>query len=97
VLTLNTPEVGDDLLSRLARLPNLRELQVFSALVTDDGLQKLSTCPDLERVWFEDTDISEAGLELFRSQHPQCRAGYSSPGFKSVAWRPRSLAAGTAN
>jgi len=97
VLTLNTPEVGDDLLARLARLPALRELEIFSALVTDDGLRKLSACPSLERVWFEDTDVSEAGLDQFRVRHPHCRAGYSSPGFKTVAWRPRSVVSGTAN
>jgi hypothetical protein len=97
VLTLSTPEVGDELVARLARLPALRELEVFSALVTDDGLRKLSDCQSLERVWFEDTDITEAGLDRFRGHHPHCRAGYSSPGFKTVAWRPRSMVAGEEN
>ena len=91
VLTLNTPEVGDELVARLSELPELRELEIFSALVTDNALEKLANCLSLQRVWFEDTDVTEAGLDQFRGRRPECRAGYSSPGFKTAAWRPRSV------
>ncbi|MBL9125422.1 MAG: hypothetical protein JNG90_17420 [Planctomycetaceae bacterium] len=97
VLTLNTPEVGDALVAQLAELPELRELEIFSALVTDRCVERLADCGTLERLWFEDTEVTERALEDFRVQHPNCRAGYSSPGFKTIAWRPRSLNAPSAN
>lgn len=96
-LTLQTQQVSDATVALAAEMPELREFEVYSALVTDASLDSLGRARHLERLWFEDTDVTEEGLERFRAAHPRCRAGYSSPGFKTVAWRPPSAKPTTAS
>jgi hypothetical protein len=59
--------VSDADLQRLTELADLRELDLWSAQITDEGAKLLSRLANLRRLQLSQTQISDAGLEQLRS------------------------------
>jgi hypothetical protein len=64
--------VTDDGLRAIARLPNLRYLNLTGSAVTDRGLELLHSATQLQHVALGHTRISRAGLRKLRDALPLC-------------------------
>jgi hypothetical protein len=53
-------------------MPNLEELRIGSAAITDEGLQALSGAKNLKRVFLSGVKkVTPAGLELLKRARPE--------------------------
>jgi Leucine-rich repeat (LRR) protein len=61
--------VTDEGIRHLARLPELRELDLSGTAITDEGLAVLTQLPHLERINLSGTRVTDAGLQHLRGCH----------------------------
>lgn len=73
VAIIGSPEVGDDGLATLARLPNLRILSLERTSVTDAGLAHLEKLTTLRRLNLTATSVTAAGIAKLRESLPDCK------------------------
>lgn len=66
------PTVGDDSLPQLAAMPELTELKIGSAQLTDDGLQALATAKKLKKLALTGVKkVTPAGVERLQKARPE--------------------------
>lgn len=65
--------LGDAGLSNLARLPNLRALDLADTAVTDEGLKSLAAMHSLRRLGLSGTRTTAAGIAELKRKLPRCR------------------------
>jgi hypothetical protein len=66
-------KVGDEGLSHLRGLGNLRRLGLMDTRVTDAGLPHLSSLKSLEEICWLGTEVTEEGYDRFREALPNCK------------------------
>jgi hypothetical protein len=67
----HAPTVGDESLKPLAQMPNLEELKIGSAKITDDGLQELAAAKTLKKISLSGIKtVTAAGVERLRQARP---------------------------
>jgi hypothetical protein len=66
------PTVGDESLPQLAAMPELTELRIGSAQLTDDGLQALATAKKLKKLALTGVKkVTPAGVERLQKTRPE--------------------------
>jgi hypothetical protein len=68
--------VGDEISGILCKLPALRELNLYHTCLSDESLDALARIPTLLLLDVRETQVTEAGVERFRSQRPDCRISH---------------------
>ena len=58
--------MGDEGIGVVARMPQLRELDLYGTLITDRALDYLEGLAHLEHLNISDTDVTDAGLMKLR-------------------------------
>ena len=66
----STAGIGDDVAMQIGKLRTLRELELISSAVSDDGLKFLADLPELRRLTLRGDKITNAGISHFRP-HPR--------------------------
>jgi len=66
------PTVGDDSLKPLSEMPQLEELKIGGAQLTDDGLQVLAACKSLKKLSLDGVKkVTAAGVDRLRQARPE--------------------------
>jgi hypothetical protein len=73
VVQMANPDVNDATVALLKHLPNIRELDLSSTVVTDGGLEALAGLTKLERLWLRHTAITDEGFRAHIAPLPALR------------------------
>jgi hypothetical protein len=73
----NAPHLEDAAFSVLAKLPDLRDLEIQGENLSDHGLDYLNGLAKLERLILVDTQVTRAGAEALSKSRPACNISVS--------------------
>jgi len=73
-IRLSSTPLSDRGVASMAKLPNLRELELIGAVnVTNEGLDQLKNSPSLEKLTLENTSVNDRGLAIL-AEYPKLRS-----------------------
>jgi hypothetical protein len=65
--------IDDIAMAALVAMKNLNTVDLSETAITDAGLEKLSGLPSLRSLYLTGSRVTEAAVEAFRRDHPECR------------------------
>lgn len=86
-LSLEGNHVTQDMLSHVAKLPNLTELDLSLCPIKDKDLEPLTGHPKLESLWLTGTRVTEASLLLMETLTKLKHCEVSSTAISDQAWQ----------
>ena len=75
VLRADAAAVQNSDLAHLAGLPNLLSLDLSNQPISDEGMKQVGTCHSLQKLYFANTGVGDAGIALTREPRPSGSIG----------------------